>query len=212
MAQQRQEVHPQRPADDAVVQARPLFQLTYTGLDDAALREARFRIIVRPGADDGETYTFDQRRARSGWAPGEPGTILYRPRHPLSDGRYEWEVALWDGTGWRISDRRFRVRVDSVPPAPVENLTVHRDRERGLVELEWDPVALDVEGRAEYVARYHVYRYPRADRTPTLEPYEVAETEQTRVTLPLESPEDEKIWFYRVTAEDLAGNEAGRPE
>jgi hypothetical protein len=94
----------------------------------------------------------------------------------------------------------------------VENLTVHRDLERGLVELEWDPVAEDVEGRAEYVARYHVYRYPRADRTPNLEPYEVAETEQSRLTLPLESPEDEKIWFYRVTAEDLAGNEAGRPD
>ena len=69
---------------------------------------------------------------------------------------------------------------------------------------------MDVDGGTEYVARYHVYRYPRADRTPSVEPFEVAETEETRVTLRLDTSEDEKLWFYRVTAEDLAGNEAGR--
>ena len=52
----------------------------------------------------------------------------------------------------------------------------------------------------------------RADSTPRVEPFQVAETEQTRASLPIESEEEAKLWFYRVTAEDLAGNEAGRPD
>ena len=138
--------------------------------------------------------------------------MVFRPRRPIPDGRYRWEVALWNGTDWTTGDGRFRLRVDSIPPAPVENLMVRRDPGRGVVELEWDPVALDVEGGPEYVARYHVYRYPRADLTPRVEPFEVAETEQTRLVLALDPADDAALWFYRVSAEDLAGNEAGRPD
>jgi len=212
IAQESVEVQPTRPVDDAVVQARPLFHLAYTGLDDDRLRKARFRITLDSQTDDGVSFSFDQRKKRNGWAAGEAGEMIYRPKRPLPDGRYRWEVAFWDGTNWQTGDRRFRLRIDSVPPAPVENLTVSRDPGRGVVELAWDPVALDVEGRAEYVARYHVYRYPRADRTPTVEPFEVAETDQTSVTIAADTDEDAKLWFYRVSAEDLAGNEAGRPE
>jgi len=211
-AQDSVEVFPSVPADDAVVQARPLFHVGYTGLDDDDLRKARFRIHLESRSDADVSFKFDQRRRRSGWAPGGPGQIIYRPKRPLPDGRYEWEVAVWDGATWKAGDRRFRLRVDSVPPAPVENLTISYDSGRGVVQLDWKPVAIDVDGGAEYVARYHIYRYPRADRTPTVEPFEVAETEQTRVTLPIDTVEDEKLWFYRVTAEDLAGNEAGRPD
>jgi hypothetical protein len=82
----------------------------------------------------------------------------------------------------------------------------------GLVELVWDPVATDVEGGPEYVARYHVYRFPRAETTPQAAPYRVTTTEQTSVTLPVSDAGEPAIWFYRVTAEDLAGNEAGRIE
>jgi len=212
IAQESVEVQPSRPVDDAVVQARPLFQLAYTGLDNDRLRKARFRITLDSRTEDGVAFQFDQRKHRSGWARGEAGEMIYRPKRPLPDGRYRWEVAFWDGTNWQTGDRRFRLRVDSVPPASVENLTVSRDHGRGVVELEWDPVAVDVEGGAEYVARYHVYRYPRADRTPTVEPFEVAETDLTRVTIPVDTDDDARLWFYRVSAEDLAGNEAGRPE
>jgi hypothetical protein len=211
-AQESVEVQPTLPLDDAVVQARPLFHLTYTGLDESGQRKARFRITLESRMDDGTVIDFDQRRKRSGWAPGEPGEMIYRPKRPLPDGRYEWEVAFWDGTNWKPGERRFRLRVDSIPPAAVENLSVSHDPGLGVVELEWDPVALDVSGAAEYVARYHVYRYPRADSTPRVKPFEVAETEQTRATLQIESEEDATLWFYRVTAEDLAGNEAGRPD
>ncbi len=99
-----------------------------------------------------------------------------------------------------------------MPPAAVENLKVHYDSDRGVVHLDWDPVATDCDGGAEYVARYHVYRYPRADRTPPVEPFEVAVSDQPRVTLPVDAAEDARLWFYRVTAEDMAGNEAGRPD
>jgi hypothetical protein len=212
VAQTTIDVFPSQPLDEAVVQARPVFQLGYTGLEDDDLRKTRFRIILEPRDDGGPTYSFDQRRRRSGWSAGGPGQMIYRPKRPLVDGSYEWVVAVWDGTAWREGGRRFRLRVDSVPPAPVENLTIRYDSERGLVELEWDPVALDVDGGAEYVALYHVYRYPRADRTPSVEPFEVAESEQPRVTLEVDPAGDAKLWFYRVTAEDLAGNEAGRPD
>ena len=211
-AQEAIEVFPSEPADDAVVQARPVFHVGYSGVDDDELRKARFRINLEPRSDGGLSFSFDQRRRRSGWTGGGPGQMLYRPKRPLPDGRYEWEVAVWDGTTWKEGDRRFRLRVDSVPPAPVENLTVSYDAGRGVVEFEWDPVAVDVDGGAEYVARYHVYRYPRADRTPRVEPFEVAETGQTRVTLPIDPAEDPQLWFYRVTAEELADNEAGRPD
>jgi hypothetical protein len=195
-----------------VVQARPLFHLAYTGLDDDGLRKAMFRITLDSQTDGGVSLSFDQRKRRNGWAAGEPGEMIYRPKRPIPDGRYRWEVAFWDGTSWQADDRLFRLRVDSVPPAAVENLTVSHDSRLGVVELEWDPVALDVEGGAEYVARYHVYRYPRANSTPTVEPFEVAETDQTRVTIAVDTEEDAKLWFYRVSAEDLAGNEAGRPD
>jgi len=212
LAQDAVQVRPVSPEDDSVVQARPLFHLAYTGLDDDGLRKARFRIVLESQTERGVTFSFDQRKRRNGWTAGDAGEMIYRPKRPIQDGRYRWEVAFWDGTGWQTDDRRFRLRVDSVPPAAVENLKVSHDAGLGVVDLEWDPVALDVEGGAEYVALYHVYRYPRADRTPTVEPFEVAETDQTRVTIAVDTEEDAKLWFYRVSAEDLAGNEAGRPD
>ena len=98
VAQESVEVFPSEPADDAVVQARPVFHVGYAGLNDDALRKARFRITLESRSNDGVSVTFDQRRRRSGWAAGDPGRMIYRPKRPLPDGRYEWEVAAWDGT------------------------------------------------------------------------------------------------------------------
>jgi hypothetical protein len=211
-AQQQVEVFPLEPSDRAVVGPRSVFHVGYRGLGEDAPRGRRFRIVLKAEWIDGESFVFDQRNERGGWTPGEPGRMLYRPRRPLPDGSYTWSVAIWSGTVWTESTEDFRLRVDSVPPAAVAGLGIRYDHESEIVELEWEPVTLDAEGGAEFVARYHVYRYPRADLRAQVRPYEVVTTEQTRVSLPVEAPQQEKIWFYRVTAEDLAGNEAGRPE
>ena len=70
IAQESVEVQPTRPVDDAVVQARPLFHLTYTGLDDDdRLRKARFRITLDSQTGDGVSFSFDQRKKRNGCLP-----------------------------------------------------------------------------------------------------------------------------------------------
>ncbi|HXV77776.1 MAG TPA: hypothetical protein VD788_15805, partial [Candidatus Polarisedimenticolaceae bacterium] len=210
-AQQAAEVFPLAPADDSVVGPREPFRVGYRGIDDSALREARFRIDLHPVAREANTLRYDQRRRKRGWSPGEPGVMLYRPGRPIADGSYEWDVSVWDGVMWRSSGERFRLRIDSVPPSPVENLTVTYDAERGVLRLDWNPVVTDVDGGPEYVARYHVYRHSRADRAPKAEPFEIAEVVDPTVELPVSGPDDARLWFFRVSAEDLAGNETGRP-
>jgi len=198
------------PPDEAVVGSRVVFRLVYRGIDDAELRDARFRIELRGRNDDDASIEFDQRRHKRGWTAGSPGEMLYRPRRPIPDGEYVWSVGVWDGVVWRGDETRFRLRVDSVPPAPVENLRVRYVADRNVLRLDWDPVATDVEGGAEYVAAYHVYRYSRADNTPSAEPFEVIRTETPATEIPVAGPLEARLWFFRVTAEDLAGNEADR--
>lgn len=212
LTQEPRRVFPVEPSHRAVVGARPIFHVGYEGLDDATLREQRFRIELRASSRGIESLDFNQKRQASGWTRGEPGLMLYRPQLPIPDGSYAWSVALWDGVSWIQGRESFEIRVDSVPPAPVEGLRVRYDRERSAVELRWEPVVQDVDGGAEFVARYHVYRYPQPDRTPPVRPYEVLRTDQTSAVLEPDGPDDEKSWYYRVTAEDLAGNEAGRPD
>jgi len=207
------EAEPKIPADGAVVGARPVFHVALPGLDDAQLREARLRLHIESGSMDGRSFVHDQRRRSAGWARGEESELLFRPPRPIPDGSYEWRVEIWDGASWVERGSRVRFRVDTVPPADVENLRATRDDERRVVLLEWDPVTLDVAGGSEYVALYHVYRYPRASDQQVVRVFEVAQTEDTRVELPYAADDPEQgRWFLRVTAEDQAGNVAQRPE
>ena len=207
------EAEPTAPADGAVVGARPVFHVALPGLDEAQLREARLRIHVESESMRGRSFVHDQRRRPSGWVRGESSELLFRPPRPIADGSYEWRVEIWDGASWVERGSRVRFRVDTVPPAAVENLRATRDDERRVVLLEWDPVTLDVAGGAEYVALYHVYRYPRASDREVVRVFEVAQTDSTRVELPYgpDDPEQGR-WFLRVTAEDQAGNVANRPD
>lgn len=206
------EAEPTFPASGAVVGARPVFHVMLPGLDDAELRETRLRIRIEPASGAGRDLVFDQRRRAAGWARGEDREMLFRPPRPIPDGPYAWSVEAWDGTAWGARSGAIRFRVDTVPPGPVANLRAVRDAERGVIRLEWDPVTVDVEGSAEYVARYHVYRYPQASDQQIVRAFQVAETEDTRVELPYDATDPEEgRWFLRVTAEDQAGNVAERP-
>jgi hypothetical protein len=212
IAQTPLQVFPLGPRDDAVVGPFVLFRVGYRGIADDQLRQARFRIELRGVDDPDRSFVFDQRRHGRGWTPGAPGLMLYRPARPLPDGSYRWTVAVWDGVDWKRDDQQPRLRVDSVPPAEVEDLIVRYDAQRRVLELEWDPVALDREGGPEYVRLYRVYRYARADRTPRIEPFEILETDYPEAEIPVSGPEQAEVWYFRVTAVDMAGNEAGRPE
>jgi len=200
----RRRAAPLEPADSAVTGARPVFAVLYEGLSGPELRRARFRIVLSADGFRSSAYTFDQRARASGWVPGEPGRVHFRPRVPLADGAYEWRAGLWNGHAWIDGGETFRLRVDTVPPAPVEDLTLERSTE-GSVRLAWPPVVLDRAGSPEYVARYVVYRFEGrgpfrlARAFAAGSPLEPVWTDET----PTGSP---GLVLYQVSAVDEAGN------
>lgn len=198
---------PVLPPDGAVVGPRPVFQLGYESLEDPHPRKLRFRIRLDPQGPDRATLVFDQRERRSGWLVGEPGHMIYRPRRPLPDGRYRWDVAVWNGVEWSAGGKKFDLRVDSIPPASVEGLRVELRQDGEELLLEWEPVTLDRNGAPEFVTRYHVYRFTRRGLFRRVRSSKIAVVEQPRFVAT--DVGDRTILFYRITAEDVAGNEGG---
>jgi hypothetical protein len=194
--------------DDAVTGARPVFKVGYENIDVGQLRRTRFRIAISEDDFRSEAYVFDQRERRTGWLPGEPGSILFRPPRPLVDGSYEWRVAVWNGLTWEEASATRRLRVDTTPPAVVEELLLERDPS-GPLRLDWEPVVTDLEGRPEFVTRYHVYRYVQGPPYPVVRSLRLASTPEHSWTDEEELATPALI-LYRVTAEDEAGNEALR--
>jgi hypothetical protein len=197
------------PGQGAVVAPQTLFEIGYEAMSEPHPRHLAFRIRLFPTGDRGRAYVFDQREAPSGWLVGEPGRVLYRPRRPLEDGAYRWEAAAWNGIDWVRDRTRPEIRVDGVPPADVEGVRVSWDPEGGMARLEWEPAALDREGRPEYVARYHVYRYQGSAPFRRVRIFEVGVVTEPRFVDAEPPPPDQGTLFYQVTAEDEAGNEGG---
>jgi hypothetical protein len=189
---------------------RPVFRLHYEGLGELKPRRLRFRITLEPLASDGKRYVFDQRRRGNGWLLGDEGEVLYRTTKPIEDGRYRWQVASWNGVEWTGGGQSLELRIDAVPPADVEGLTVRFDAAQGEVRLDWQPVSLDRHGRPEFVDRYHVYRYDRRSFPRGAREHEVGVVDVPHFIDRGLPAEPSKILFYRVTAEDTAGNEPGR--
>ncbi len=203
-------VFPLAPISGASVGPIPLFELGYEplGEHDPLVRQARFRITLRPLRSPAPSYEFDQRAEPTGWMAGEARHVLYRPRAPLADGVYGWTPWFWNGTTWIRGSDEFRLRVDSVPPAEIDRLRVSRSPEG--VALDWDAVTLDRDGRPEFVARYHVYRYERAADARAIRARRIAEVREPPYVDRAPPPVGGEILFYRVAAEDEAGNEPGR--
>jgi hypothetical protein len=197
------------PEADAVVSSRPVFQLQFDAVEPEESRRMRFRIVLTAADSDEKSYVFDQRRRRSGWLATADGTAVFRPPRSIDDGRYAWHFAAWNGVEWVHSIETRKLRVDSVPPADVEAIQLQHDREGRTVHLTWKPVVLDQDGSAEFVTRYHVYRYSKNPDLPHVRAFEVGVVEIPEFTDGPTHP-DETILFYRIAAEDEAGNVSAR--
>lgn len=209
LAQQRVEVYPDAPPDGSVVRNRPVFQLRYAGVDPADLRSLRLRIELRDERTGAQAYVFDQRRQASGWAHGEEGHAVFLPRRPIADGAYRWSAWRWNGHEWAGGQPSFSLRIDSVPPAAIDDLVLDYDRGLHRLTLSWTPVTLDRDGGSEFVARYRVYRHvaPPFLRIPERE---VALTEIEQVRIDDAVDDETPLVFFSVAAEDEAGNRAGQ--
>ncbi len=200
-------VFPVEPPDGAVVGARPRFRI---GVEGTGILEMRFRIELSRDGFRTVDYAFDQLQDASGWAYvregfDEPGGV-FLCRQPLAPGTYAWRPSAWNGVEWVVADEAFELTVDVTPPAPVEGLRVSLDRSRQKVLLDWQLVFTDADGGSERVALYHIYRYHR----PSFSHIRVHEIGSTPMP-PFEDTTalDEgapSLLFYRVAAEDEAGN------
>ncbi|RMF75802.1 MAG: fibronectin type III domain-containing protein [Acidobacteria bacterium] len=216
--------HPVFPADDAVVGREIHFFIGADGRPDPA---ETYRIEVALDDDFEQIVAvFDSGEKRTGWSVAtryDVGDVpeQYRPqfevgihyfaRGRLSDGVYYWRVSKsLAGGAYEVLDRPVRFVVDTVPPEPVTDLTLLRDRDGTLV-LRWSPVDSDGKGDPERVAGFRVYQYTKVLRMyRPLTRYIIAESTEPEVRVPLAAIDDSRIVFFRVQAVDEVGNEEGR--
>lgn len=202
---------PAEPKDGASVGKKPRFVIRAATSD---VEKLRFRIEMSKDEFKTVAYTFDQLKDANGWAytvldDQTPGAA-YFTHEVLAGGDYKWRVSSWDGLSWLPSADEYRLQIDDVPPADVEGVTMTRDASAGCVRLRWAPVTTDRDGGAERVAVYHVYRYASKGPIHPVRPFE-AGTSNTLEFSDCDKNELKKpILFYRVVAEDEAGNIAGR--
>jgi len=203
---------PESPKSGASVGKKPRFILRMDGSEEP--EKLRFKIEMSTDHFKTIAYTFDQLKESNGWAytvldDQSPGAVYYA-RQPLKGGSYEWRVASWDGLSWQEGGGRSRVEIDDVPPADVDGVRMARDPKRACVLITWAPVAVDVDGRAERVSSYHVYRYAAKGPTHPIRPFEAGETSGLELEDCNAEALKKPILFYRVVAEDEAGNIPGR--
>lgn len=209
--EQPERVSPVEPANGASTGKKPRFVVSAPGAD---VEKLRFRIELSADGFKSTAYTFDQKADPGGWAmtvlPDQSVVEVYFPKQPLGGGDYAWRVASWDGLSWKDGTETFRLRIDDIPPADVEGVTLARQPGTACVRVEWHPVTLDRDGRPEQIAQYHVYRYAAKGAMQPIRPFEAGRTPGLRFddcdTEAAASP----ILYYRVVAEDTAGNIPGR--
>jgi hypothetical protein len=211
-AQTVDDVFPYEPRDRARVGPRPVLRVGVEGLD---VRQMFFRIELSRDDFDTIAYTFDQKKNKDWWSfvimgfEGPQGA-KFLVRDPLEDGNYRWRVSAWNGIEWVDGKSTQRLTVDAVPPADVHGLSMTVDHLQKGVALSWKPVTLDRNGSAEYVAKYHVYRYTRRSFFFVIRPFRIATVEDTRFVDLDPGALAVPLLFYKITAEDDAGNEPDR--
>ncbi len=209
-AQTIEKVYPLEPPDGGTVGLKPILRI---GVDGTDLGKMRFRIELSRDDFDTVAYTFDQMKSDAGWAftglGGENGA-MYRVKQPLKDGDYVWRVSVWNGVDWVRGKTVATMHVDGTPPADVDGLRIEINRERGTVSLSWAPVATDRDGGPERVRLYHIYRYQKKTFFFVIRPFEIGTSETTSFEDTTVKDLANTLIFYRITAEDEAGNEPDR--
>ncbi|MBD3866694.1 MAG: hypothetical protein IFK94_01090 [Acidobacteria bacterium] len=209
-AQTVDEVRPLEPEWRETVGPRPVFKIEVEGTD---LVKMRFRLVLSQDDFDTEMYVFNQIEEPNGWSftalMGEYGA-MFKPPKPLEDGRYQWRADAWNGVDWVEGEDYSEVDVDSIPPAYVDRLEMDVEQGGTGIVLAWNPVTIDQDGRPEYVEKYHVYRYIRRSFFFVIRPFEIAVTDETKFVDRAEIALVTPLVFYKVTAEDVAGNEPDR--
>ena len=209
--EQPERLLPETPKDGASVGKKPRFAVRAEGGDATKLH---YKIEMSRDGFETIAYTFDQLKEPNGWAytelaDGTPGAV-YFSRQALTGGDYLWRVASWDGLSWKNGHGMSRLQVDDVPPAEVNGVRMSHAPQSPCVQITWDPVAVDRDGRAERVATYHVYRYTARGTTHPIRPFEAGATPELTYddcdVVALQKP----VLYYRVVAEDEAGNIPGR--
>ena len=207
-AQTVEDVLPLEPAWRATVGPRPVFKIGVEGTD---LDKIHLRLVMSRDDFHTEMYVFSQMEEPNGWAQtslaGEFGAIFTPPK-PLENGRYQWRADAWNGLNWVEGDEYSEVDIDSVPPAGVEGLVMHLEPEGAGIVLEWDQVTIDENGHPEWVEKYHIYRYIRRSFFFAIRPFEIAVTDETRFVDRDEVALVTPLVFYKINAEDQAGNES----
>lgn len=209
--QQPTTLAPEAPRDGASVGKKPRFVIRASG---ANVEKLKFRIELSTDEFRTVAYTFDQLKDANGWAytaldDQSPGAV-YFTRNPIAGGDYTWRVASWDGLSWKEALDRSRLQVDDVPPADVDGVLMDREARKGCIRIRWQSVVTDVNGGSERVGLYHVYRYTTKGPTHPIRLFEAGQTPDLEFEdcdkAALKSP----LLFYRVVAEDEAGNIPGR--
>ncbi|HUC44687.1 MAG TPA: hypothetical protein VMR65_11650 [Candidatus Sulfotelmatobacter sp.] len=198
------------PKDGAWVAPKPKFVIRTDAEDVSKLR---FRIEMSKDGFKTIDYTFDQLKSPNGWAylqmENEPQGAVCFPQKKLAGGTYDWRAASWDGLSWEPGKEVFRVRIDDVAPAEVRGVRMSR-QPNGCLRVSWEPVATDMNGDVERVARYHIFRYNKRSSVPSIGPFEVGTTTELQFDDCPKDLKDLPMLFYRVEAEDEAGNVFGR--
>ena len=209
-AQVIDDVFPLEPEGGVTVGPRPVFRV---GVDGRDLIKMKFRIVLTRDDFDTEAYVFDWTEDDAGWIytglAGEFGA-MYRTRVPLEDGEYQWRADGWNGMEWVEGDATSWLTVDSIPPANVEGLEMSVEADGSAIRMQWEPVTIDQQGAPEYVEKYHVYRYTRKSFFFVIRPFEIAVVDFPRFVDRDPVALDTTLVFYKITAEDTAGNEPER--
>lgn len=211
-AQKVDDVFPYEPRDRARVGPKPSLRVGVEGLD---VLQMYFRIELSRDDFDTIAYTFDQKESKDRWGymirgfEGPQGAN-FLVGDPLEDGEYEWRVSAWNGIEWVDGKLTHRLAVDAVPPADVDGLSMTVDRLEKGVALSWKPVTTDRNGAPEYVARYHIYRYTLRSFFFVIRPFRIATVDDTRFVDRDPKALAAPLLFYKITAEDDAGNEPER--
>ena len=209
-AQTVEEVLTLAPAWRETVGPQPVFKIGVQGTD---LDKISLRLVLSQDDFDTETYVFNQVEEPNGWAyialKGEFGAVFIPPK-PLKNGRYQWRADAWNGLHWVEGDDYSEVDIDSVPPAYVEGLVMDVEPGGAGIVLQWDQVTTDQNGHPEWVAKYHIYRYVRRNFFFAIRPFEIAVTDETRFVDRDEIALVTPLVFYKINAEDQAGNEPDR--